>query len=183
MKGCFKNIGPICFSLIVTSWVLVGCGYSGPGMGVVMSQCSYTTKFPQFYSCVVSNWYNPVVASGNSNNMVEFAMSAGRNLYQGVQSGQIADAQAIYQWQVIRNQMRDQELGQMASDAAALQSLQRILNQQQQTTTPSTQRHIQRGYLKGEQRSGVNKICYYDDMGSTVATTVGATDICPLTIQ
>ncbi|EJB04818.1 hypothetical protein Rleg9DRAFT_3677 [Rhizobium leguminosarum bv. trifolii WSM597] len=35
----------------------------------------------------------------------------------------------------------------------------------------------------GEQTSGMNKICYYDCMGSTKAITVRATDLCPLTIN
>lgn len=35
----------------------------------------------------------------------------------------------------------------------------------------------------GEQVSGMNKICYYDCLGSTVAVTIGATELCKLTIN
>ncbi len=38
-------------------------------------------------------------------------------------------------------------------------------------------------FLSGEQTSGMNKICYYDCMGSTVAITIGATALCPLSIN
>ena len=36
---------------------------------------------------------------------------------------------------------------------------------------------------KGEQTSGMNKICYYDCLGSTVAINIPAYQICPITIE
>ena len=36
---------------------------------------------------------------------------------------------------------------------------------------------------KGEYTSGMNKICIYDCMGSDAAITIGAVDLCPLTIN
>lgn len=36
---------------------------------------------------------------------------------------------------------------------------------------------------KGEQQSGMNKICYYDCLGSLTAITISATSLCPLTID
>lgn len=38
-------------------------------------------------------------------------------------------------------------------------------------------------FLKGEKTSGFNKICFYDNMGSEVAITIKATELCPLTIE
>ena len=38
-------------------------------------------------------------------------------------------------------------------------------------------------FLTGEQRSGLYKICYYNCVGSTVAITIKATKLCPLTIE
>ena len=38
-------------------------------------------------------------------------------------------------------------------------------------------------FLTGEQVSGMNKICYYDHLGSTVATTIRNIDLCPLSIH
>jgi hypothetical protein len=38
-------------------------------------------------------------------------------------------------------------------------------------------------YFKYDQISGMNKICYYDHLGSTVAITIGATSLCPMTIS
>jgi hypothetical protein len=38
-------------------------------------------------------------------------------------------------------------------------------------------------FYKGEQRSNMNKICYYDCLGSAYAITVGAVELCPLSIQ
>lgn len=35
----------------------------------------------------------------------------------------------------------------------------------------------------GEQTSGMNKICYYNCLGSQVAITIGAVELCPLTID
>ena len=38
-------------------------------------------------------------------------------------------------------------------------------------------------FLKGEKTSGLNKICFYDHMGSEVAITIKSTDLCRLTIN
>lgn len=38
-------------------------------------------------------------------------------------------------------------------------------------------------FLKGERVSGMNKICYYDHLGSDVAITVSSVALCPLTIN
>jgi len=38
-------------------------------------------------------------------------------------------------------------------------------------------------FLTGEQTSGMNKICYYNCLGSTAAITIGAVELCPLTIN
>jgi hypothetical protein len=38
-------------------------------------------------------------------------------------------------------------------------------------------------FKTGEQISGMNKICYYDCLGSARAITIKATDLCPLTIN
>ena len=38
-------------------------------------------------------------------------------------------------------------------------------------------------FKSGEQLSGMNKICYYDCLGSQVAINIGSTEICPLTIN
>ena len=36
------------------------------------------------------------------------------------------------------------------------------------------------GFLKGEQTSGLNKICYYEGVSGTFSKTVGAATLCPL---
>ncbi len=38
-------------------------------------------------------------------------------------------------------------------------------------------------FYTGEVISGMNKICYYNHLGSTVAITLRSTDLCPLTIE
>jgi len=38
-------------------------------------------------------------------------------------------------------------------------------------------------FKTGERSSGMNKICYYDCLGSEAAITVGVTDLCPLSIN
>lgn len=38
-------------------------------------------------------------------------------------------------------------------------------------------------FKSGETVSGMNKICYYDHLGSTVAFNVKSHQLCPLTIQ
>uniref|UniRef100_Q0I3S2 Uncharacterized protein n=1 Tax=Histophilus somni (strain 129Pt) TaxID=205914 RepID=Q0I3S2_HISS1 len=37
------------------------------------------------------------------------------------------------------------------------------------------------GFLTGEQTSGMNKICYYDVLGSTRAINVSSYAVCPVT--
>lgn len=36
------------------------------------------------------------------------------------------------------------------------------------------------GFLKGERISGMNKICYYDVLGSTYTLNIGSVELCPL---
>lgn len=38
-------------------------------------------------------------------------------------------------------------------------------------------------FKTGEQVSGMNKICFYDCMGSAKAITIGAVELCPLSIN
>lgn len=38
-------------------------------------------------------------------------------------------------------------------------------------------------FKTGEQKSGMNKICYYDCLGSTVAITISSVELCPLSIN
>ena len=38
-------------------------------------------------------------------------------------------------------------------------------------------------FKSGEQISGLNKICYYNCLGSTTAITIRSIDLCPLTID
>ena len=38
-------------------------------------------------------------------------------------------------------------------------------------------------FKTGEQTSGMNKICYYNCLGSTKAITISATSLCPLSIK
>lgn len=38
-------------------------------------------------------------------------------------------------------------------------------------------------FKTGERTSGMNKICYYDCLGSQAAITVGAAELCPLSIR
>lgn len=38
-------------------------------------------------------------------------------------------------------------------------------------------------FSRGERVSGMNKICFYDCMGSDVAINVKSYELCPLTIQ
>lgn len=38
-------------------------------------------------------------------------------------------------------------------------------------------------FKSGEQVSGMNKICYYNCLGSQAAITIGAVQLCPLTID
>ena len=39
------------------------------------------------------------------------------------------------------------------------------------------------GFLSGEQTSGMNKICYYDVLGSTHTLNVASYEICPVTAE
>ena len=48
---------------------------------------------------------------------------------------------------------------------------------------PVPQRLAVTCFKTGEQTSGMNKICYYDCLGSQAAITIGATQLCPLSIQ
>lgn len=54
----------------------------------------------------------------------------------------------------------------------------------QQTPVPNHDTRIAATCFKtGENTSGMNKICFYDCLGSQTAITIGATDLCPLSIN
>jgi hypothetical protein len=61
------------------------------------------------------------------------------------------------------------------------------ISAQESNTTAETQKHQQYASItcfgKGQEISGMNKICYYDCLGSTAAITISAVELCPLTIQ
>ena len=38
-------------------------------------------------------------------------------------------------------------------------------------------------FFEGEQTSGMNKICFYDCLGSAAAITISSIDLCPLSIK
>jgi len=46
-------------------------------------------------------------------------------------------------------------------------------------STGSTNQPV--GFFQYDYVSGMNKLCYYDRLGSTVVKTIGAAEICPLT--
>jgi len=46
-----------------------------------------------------------------------------------------------------------------------------------------TAAHAGTGYLSGSRIDGMVQICYYDTTQGTVAITIPATEICPLTIE
>lgn len=95
------------------------------------------------------------------------------------------EREATALWSVERSQE------QAARQAAVRQSLGnagRILLQQAtspiEPTTPAptttlTQHGV--GFLTSQQKSGMNKICYYNVLGSTAALTVSAVSLCPQT--
>ena len=57
-------------------------------------------------------------------------------------------------------------------------------SEQSVSSTPNTQQKVAGTCFKsGEQRSGMNKICYYNCIGGTVAINVSSTQLCPLTIR
>lgn len=39
------------------------------------------------------------------------------------------------------------------------------------------------GFLTGERESGMNKICYYDVLGSTYTLNIGIVELCPLSYE
>lgn len=48
---------------------------------------------------------------------------------------------------------------------------------------PAQQKLATLCFKSGENVSGMNKICFYNCLGSTVAITIGSIELCPLTIN
>ena len=175
---------------IIAVFALSAClgGYSGPGMGKVMNQyCQSNTKFEAYYSCVNRHWYQPVSAAGRgSNARVVQAMSVGNNLLNGVRTGQITDADAIYRWQSTQMNLQQSEQTQNSREAAALQNFSRTLQNYNNTTNKPSGRAYSgqsntTAILQGERTQGFSKICIYDRLGSVESLTIGNTDLCPIT--
>lgn len=49
--------------------------------------------------------------------------------------------------------------------------------------TIAAQAHAVTAFFKYERISGMNKICYYDALGSEYAITISSVSLCPLTIE
>lgn len=47
----------------------------------------------------------------------------------------------------------------------------------------ATMAHAGTAFLRGERISGMNKICYYEYLGSEVAITLRSYKLCPLSIR
>jgi hypothetical protein len=47
----------------------------------------------------------------------------------------------------------------------------------------SIEAHAARAFFKYERISGMNKICFYDHLGSEVAITISAVKLCPISIE
>lgn len=179
-----------CLSIsIVTLFFLSACGgYRGPGLGKVMTQlCQSNTKFEDFYNCVNANWYQPVhVAGFGGNSQVNYAMSVGNNLLNGVRAGQLTDADAIFKWQSTQLSLHQAEQAQQARQAAALQNLGNTLQNYGNATNSSnsgayTGQSSATAFLTGERTQGFSKICIYNRLGSVESLTIGSTELCPLT--
>ena len=162
-------------------------GYEGPRMGQVMSQyCQDNSRFEDFYNCVNRNWYQPVAAAGESgNSLVIQAMAIGQNLLNGVKTGQISDAEAIYRWQLTNMQLRQQENSINARRSQALQHLATtIQNYETGQVNQSAGGYIGQSrataFLKNQYTKGFSKICVYDRLGSIESITVGSTQLCPI---
>lgn len=51
------------------------------------------------------------------------------------------------------------------------------------TTVLFTTAYACTAFFKGERVSGMNKICYYEHLGSTVAYNVKSHELCPISIH
>jgi hypothetical protein len=59
-----------------------------------------------------------------------------------------------------------------------------LLSAQERSTPVPQQRYAAVTCFKtGEKRSGMNKICFYNCLGSEAAITISSVELCPLTIQ
>lgn len=67
--------------------------------------------------------------------------------------------------------------------AQSYSALAEYLNSLTRNNRSSSERSGVTCFSKGEQVSGMNKICYYDCLGSRAAITQSAVSLCPLTIE
>lgn len=88
--------------------------------------------------------------------------------------------------QAIANQLRNAAAQKQQADAAALAAAAAMIQGAGRPTympqQPYGGRAIGVGFLKREYTSGFNKICIYDRLGSEVAVTIGAVELCPLNL-
>ena len=167
---------------------LSACGYDGPGLGKVMTQtCSSISKFEQYYNCIQRQWFGVVQAQGYGNEgSVQYVMGVGQNLLQGVRSGQLSDADAIYRWQEVQLKMNAQEQAQNARRAQAFQNFGQALQNYGTVAQPSsggsyTGQSTGTAFFKREYTQGFSKICIYDRLGSVESLTIANTQLCPMT--
>ena len=150
--------------------------------------CQSNTKFEDFYKFVNANWYQPVrVAGFGGNSQVNYAMSVGNNLLNGVRAGQLTDADAIFKWQSTQLSLHQVKQSQQARQAAALQNLGNNALQNDGNATNSYNSGAYTGQssatasLTGKRAQGFSKICNYDRLGSVESLTIGSTELSPLT--
>src|SRR5574337_503737 len=123
--------------------------------------------------------------------MTKNAQSSSYSLCLGLAQATLAPYQVREEW-ARELQRRGENCSQYSNAiSATMQQNQQQMQLGLQLLSPPVQQAVPAGggvgggaaFLKREYTSGFNKICVYDRLGSEVAVTIGAAQICPLSLR
>ena len=180
MNYFFKILFLIFFAIFLES--------CGPAATVHYNTCAQTySKFEDIARCGKVNRNQSCQAYGNCSSMGNALVKYADTLAYGVKTGEISDYQAKLMFAQYQNEW---EMNARAAQQRQSQALMQLGNQISAMGTPTSNTNSNSSWgagqtcMKvGEYTRGLNKVCQYSCTGSAHAITVGAAQLCPLSVR
>ena len=177
MNLFFKIIGLIFFVIFLES--------CGPAATVHYNKCSQAySNFEDIARCGKVARNQSCQAYGNCSSMGNALVQYADTLAYGVKTGELSNYQAKLMFAQYQNEW---EMNARAAQQRQSQALMQLGNQISTMGTQNTNTNSSWGsgttcMKAGEYTQGLNKVCQYSCTGSGHAITIGAAQLCPLTV-
>ena len=170
--------------LIFSLFILESC--FGPPATAHYNSCSDRySKFEDIARCGKSTRNQSCQAYGNCSSMGNALVKYADTLAYGVKQGEISDYQAKILFAQYQSQWENNARAAQQQQSQALMNLGNQISNMGTTGTSNTNNSYGSGQhciKQGEYTQGMNKVCQYSCTGSGHAITVGAAQLCPLSV-